>query len=59
MKKPYLISGYEVDQAANNKLFCKLFALGDQSIEDNNGGLDLLTLKQVVRESYLLSNFTA
>ena len=29
MKKPYLVSGYEVDSASDNKLFQKLFALGD------------------------------
>ena len=59
MKKPYLISGYEVNNASDSKLFPKLFALGDQSIEDTSGGLDLLTLKQVVRDSYHLCNFAA
>ena len=29
MKKPYLVSGYEVNNAADSKLFPKLFALGD------------------------------
>ena len=59
MKKPYLVSGYEADNAADNKLFSKLFALGDQSVEDTSGGLDLLTLKQVVRDSYHMCNFAA
>ena len=59
MKVPYLVSGYEADSAGENKLFPKLFALGDQSIEDTNGGLDLLTLKHVVRDSYHLCTFTA
>ena len=62
MKKPYLISGYEVDNAADNKLFCKLFALGQQQgndKDDGGDGLDLLTLKQVVRDSYHMCNFSA
>ena len=29
MKKPFLISGYEVNNAADSKLFPKLFALGN------------------------------
>ena len=48
-----------MNNAADSKLFPKLFALGDQSIEDTSGGLDLLTLKQVVRDSYHLCNFAA
>lgn len=56
MKMPYLISGYEANNASNDKLFSRLFALGDTS---NKGGLDLLTLKQVVRDSYQMCNFAA
>ncbi len=52
MKLPNLISGYEADNAANNKLFARLFELGDLSPDGSSGGLDLLTLKQVVRDSY-------
>ena len=59
MKKPYLVSGYEVNNASESKLFPKLFALGDQSVEDTSAGLDLLSLKQVVRDSYHLCNFAA
>lgn len=29
MKMPYLVSGFEVDSAANRKLFGRLFTLGD------------------------------
>lgn len=59
MKKPYLVSGYEVNNAADSKLFPKLFALGDQSAQDTSDGLDLLSLKKVVRDSYHLCNFAA
>ena len=60
MKTPYLISGYEADAAGENKLFPKLFALGDNvNIEEPQNGLDLLSLKQVVRDSYLLCNFSS
>ena len=59
MKRPYLVSGYEVNNASEGKLFPKLFALGDQSVEDTSAGLDLLSLKQVVRDSYHLCNFAA
>lgn len=53
MKLPNLVSGYEADNASNNKLFTRLFELGDQSPDGSGGGgLDLLTLKQVVRDSY-------
>lgn len=29
LKRPFLISGFEVDSAADNRLFSKLFVLGD------------------------------
>ena len=58
MKRPFLVSGYEADSAAENKLFPMLFTLGDQ-VGDESGGLDLLTMKQVVRDSYHLCNYNA
>ena len=60
MKMPYFVSGFEVDSAANRKLFGKLFALGSQGSESTNtSGLDLLSLKKLVGNSYTLCNFAA
>ena len=69
MKRPYFVSGYEVESASGGKLYHKLFELKgagkgngdgyDSDHESEAGGLDLLSLKQIVRESYHLCNFAA
>ena len=69
MKRPFLVSGYEVESASGGKLYQKLFELKgagtstsvdiDSDDETQAEGLDLLSLKQVVRESYHLCNFAA
>lgn len=62
-KKPYLVSAYEVDSAAENKLFDRLFVMGhgnaDDDLQVSSEALDLLSLKRVVRDSYDLCNFSA
>ena len=70
MKRPYFVSGYEVESASGGKLYQKLFELKgagkgpdgteyDSDDESGAGGLDLLSLKEIVRESYHLCNFAA
>jgi len=60
MKKPLLVSSFEVHSASNQKLFSKLFALSeDPNAEEGRDGLDLLTIKKVVGNSYTLCNFAA
>ena len=62
MKKPYFVSGYEVESASGGKLYQKLFELRspDSTEEGKNAkDLDLLLLKDIVRESYNLCNFSA
>ena len=56
MKRPYFVSGYEVESASGGKLYHKLFELKgagtgingeeyDSDDESGSGGLDLLSLK--------------
>ena len=62
MKMPFLISGYEVDSAANKQLFGRLFDLAKNAYlpgEDQPAGLDLITLKRLVGSSYTLCNFAS
>ena len=66
MKKPFLISVYEVNQALGNKLFKKVYDISRVSeIEDETESakarkavnMDLLTLKEILRDSYSLCRF--
>ena len=55
------MSAYEVNSAAENKLFDRLFVMGNGNADDDlkSEALDLLSLKRVVRDSYDLCNFSA
>ena len=64
MKKPFLISGFEVNQALGNNVFKKVYDINHgyadekpNTVQKRKTGVDLLKLKNILRDSYTLARF--
>jgi hypothetical protein len=64
MKKPFLISGFEVNQALGNNVFKRVYDINHgyaddkpNTVQKRKEGVDLLKLKNILRDSYTLTRF--